>query len=260
MLLKDNHPILISTSDIYEVCKPLQKIGISYFSHARLLKNFSMTVLCNNLEFTKYCFSHDVNDYALPYLDSKYRIWNQIFTPEFIRLIKDFGLVNCFEIMEKKTNHIDTFCFGTNLNYDSFITFCYENIDLLEKFIEYFLNKTESLLNDCIKKAVACPFVDVKKIEPINLLENFNFSVNTDKKQEFLCDIGIINSKFGLSDREIQCLKNIAKGKTAKEIARIMKISSRTVETHILNLKNKLKCYSKSNLAEIFWSSGIHLL
>ena len=51
-----------------------------------------------------------------------------------------------------------------------------------------------------------------------------------------------------LSKREIECLHYLVEGKAAKEIARKLDISPRTVELHIANIKGKMKCKSSLEL------------
>lgn len=52
------------------------------------------------------------------------------------------------------------------------------------------------------------------------------------------------------SPREKQCLFYLARGKTAKAIARILDISSRTVEFYIAKLKDKLGCRTRMELID----------
>ncbi|MBL0941720.1 MAG: helix-turn-helix transcriptional regulator [Alphaproteobacteria bacterium] len=51
-----------------------------------------------------------------------------------------------------------------------------------------------------------------------------------------------------LSEREKDCLKCLILGMTAKEIARELSLSPRTIESYLENIKNKMCCYSKSQL------------
>ena len=50
------------------------------------------------------------------------------------------------------------------------------------------------------------------------------------------------------SQREMQCLKLLLQGKSAKEIARILDLSPRTVEFYIRNMKKKTHCRTRSEL------------
>lgn len=53
-----------------------------------------------------------------------------------------------------------------------------------------------------------------------------------------------------LAPREVECIIYILRGKTSKQIARILELSHRTVEFYIGRLKNKLDCHTKSELIE----------
>ncbi len=55
-------------------------------------------------------------------------------------------------------------------------------------------------------------------------------------------------SRVLLSKREIECLHYLIKGKAAKEIARQLDISPRTVELHISHIKNKMNCRTSLEL------------
>lgn len=58
----------------------------------------------------------------------------------------------------------------------------------------------------------------------------------------------IASVKF--SKREYECLYYTVRGKSAKQIAFHLKISTRTVEEHLINIKNKLNVYSKNELID----------
>lgn len=55
-----------------------------------------------------------------------------------------------------------------------------------------------------------------------------------------------------LSQQQAICLKHLANGLSAKEIAREMAISHRTVEVYIAQLKKKLACDSSKDLISLY--------
>lgn len=57
-----------------------------------------------------------------------------------------------------------------------------------------------------------------------------------------------IRENFFLSKRETQCAILLIRGKTAKEIAKFMNLSFRTVEHHIEHMKNKFGATTRSEL------------
>jgi DNA-binding CsgD family transcriptional regulator len=60
-----------------------------------------------------------------------------------------------------------------------------------------------------------------------------------------------------LSQKEYICLTYYMRGKSAREIADIMFLSRRTIESHLSNIKIKLNCRNKSELLEKVFESGI---
>lgn len=66
-----------------------------------------------------------------------------------------------------------------------------------------------------------------------------------------------------ITKREWDCLALLVYGKTAKQIARILNISSRTVECYLNNVKNKLNVSCKADLIEkvlpYFFNTNHHL-
>ncbi len=65
------------------------------------------------------------------------------------------------------------------------------------------------------------------------------------------------NKNSYLTKREFICLIYLAKSKTAKEMANILNISPKTVESYIKILRIKLGCYKKSELIEVFFKLAI---
>lgn len=55
-------------------------------------------------------------------------------------------------------------------------------------------------------------------------------------------------SKIMLSFREMECLSYLARGYSAKEVAKILGVSSRTVEYHLQNIKLKTGLRYKSDI------------
>lgn len=59
-----------------------------------------------------------------------------------------------------------------------------------------------------------------------------------------------------LTDREIEIVKSLARGNSVKEIAEDLSISSKTVQNHITNIKEKLEVRSTINLIQMAWDKG----
>lgn len=64
------------------------------------------------------------------------------------------------------------------------------------------------------------------------------------------------HSPFPLTEKQETCLFLLIRGKTVKTIAKILKISPRTVESHLEAIKKKLYCKYNSELIEKTINSG----
>lgn len=83
-------------------------------------------------------------------------------------------------------------------------------------------------------------------IQKINPLDTKITSLDTLKK--YLKE----SQKINLSSRELECLLHFCQGKTAKQTAREMAISYRTVETHLENIRQKTACNNKLEVVSRF--------
>src|SRR3989338_8040869 len=71
-----------------------------------------------------------------------------------------------------------------------------------------------------------------------------------------------LGHQFGslyLTVREYECVDYLIRGKTAEEIAIILNISKRTVETHVQNIKRKMNCYNQFRLGYLLGRLDIEL-
>ncbi len=66
-----------------------------------------------------------------------------------------------------------------------------------------------------------------------------------------------LDEKSYFTKRELDCAKRLVVGDTAKEVARYLTLSPRTVETYIENIKRKTKCHYKSQLIRELVKLGV---
>ena len=60
-----------------------------------------------------------------------------------------------------------------------------------------------------------------------------------------------------LTKREVECLSYVLRGKTALHIARVLDISTKTVESYVASAKLKLGCKNKSDLFDFAFRTGV---
>lgn len=84
--------------------------------------------------------------------------------------------------------------------------------------------------------------------------EDLNISDQSRKHIQWYIDE--LHSSLILSHRELECINFLAKGFTAKEIARELNLSYRTIESHLESARNKLGCYNGLELIAKCFAKG----
>lgn len=102
----------------------------------------------------------------------------------------------------------------------------------------------EQVLNDFLQK---------KKAEEQKIYESFYNHKNTRNSKTYYLGINFENIYF--TKREAECMLLMLKGKTVNEMARVLKLSPRTIEYYTKNMKIKLGCRTKYNLIKIIEKS-----
>lgn len=82
----------------------------------------------------------------------------------------------------------------------------------------------------------------------LNLVESEKKYRNRNSNKSYLIGEELQNIK--LSARELECLFYLVRGKTSADIAECMRLSKRTVESYIDNIKIKMNCPTKADLIE----------
>jgi len=154
-----------------------------------------------------------------------------------------FGIGNEFVLIKRHNDFVEYFYFYCKADEPGVTNQLLNAMHLLEHFTIYFLNQAHELIQASSKTPLVKPWLNSKmpgKIETIlsstTVIDEHVFIKDTQLK-EFYVKNNHIEEK--LSERELSCAKYLIKGFSAKEIARILELSPRTVETFIVRLKLK---------------------
>lgn len=90
-----------------------------------------------------------------------------------------------------------------------------------------------------------------------SLFKLFNSFIKGNNSPNKACFINKEYPNSHLSSREKEILYYVIRGKTSKMIGKVLDLSYRTVEIHIENIKNKLKCNKKSELITMAIQEGL---
>lgn len=244
-----------SVSEVDKICLPIKNLGIIFFMYLKNFNDGSQINFSNNsnwiydyYRFKLYknnLFENNPCTYKTGFF-----IWPHI--NDFLNNLQfveskqnNYLFGNGLTIIEPQLNCCEFFSFSGHMNDNWLINFYINNLNVLKKFTIYF----KYLFNNNLKKA------ERKKITIPRTWNNLKF-----KKQEILYGMQneISKSKkimdkelfknanhHKLSNREKDVIQYLSCGRTSKEIGKLLRISHRTVEKHLENIKLKFNCNTK---------------
>ncbi len=247
------------TSAIQNICNPLESFGITYFTYSRVFEK-KVVFFCNNDEWYQRKFEYDLFDQdgfiTVPSLyknDFTKRLFTGIPDPKIkvLQHMYDLDLWNSIDLYKNEGSFNEVFHFGTTRARNTVLDFFVNNLHLLECFAYYFREHLMSLIGS----KTDLYELDLTAISDIAILEDIR---SRTFNQEFNCSHNFtffLNGQYiSFSPRQRQCLALLYRGKTAKEIGRVLSLSHRTVEYYLDHIKMKLGCHTRNELIELLAS------
>lgn len=254
--LISKHPSILHAKDISDLCLPLLKLNIAYFAHVRITHDKKFSAISNNPMFAMQYLKNKFYMADVHMLDEtkfgEFFVWDGIqFKGEAARLCNladEMGLFYPFTIIEKNSQGIDYYHFASNTTNKQINQTYIANLDLLKLFISYFKENVSQ--SKALSKAYQFTF-DVNSAPKTSFEDDsiiydrsdFIQSIHSGKKQSRLQIDSVL-----LSMRQSEILRQVVRGKTMKEISRVMNLSPRTVGHYFDTIKNKLNVSSRSEL------------
>lgn len=253
---------------VNKICEPIYNLfGITDFFYAKTTSEGIHSAVDSNIEFQEYYFSNKLYvvspEFTQPHsLPQGCFFYHNILSDEYQNSLsiaaQKLDNTPCIGFVYRtKKNEVIRFGYGIPhqqiYKRDLFLN----NLQLLSEFNRFFLNEAKEILKEADNYAI-----DLKE----DLGSNFNSKINNAsienlRKFQFLSQIvglkGCAVEK--LTSREIECLKYLHRGMTSLQIGKKLFISSRTVEFHLANIKDKYHFSKKSELfklAEVLQMAG----
>lgn len=250
--------------NINDICAPLYSLGLKGFFYVKLYPDGTFVDLATNLNSAEfylnkfYSCEYSLSDMQHNYLPNGINLWEMNKSNQIWADCRDiFNIGNGFSISLPSNSTYTEMFFYYSSAIDYKINELYLNhLDIFKNFALYFKEKTEKL----IKKAEQYKITMPEYYKELYLPKN-NASTNLTKIKDYYTLLDIkkfyFDDKQYLTYKEGECLNWYARGMTIKAIAKILNSSSKTIESHIDNLKQKLGCFNKAGLTSIAISLGI---
>jgi len=244
------------------ICSPLKQFGITFFAFAKTYKDYSQVNFSTHGNWLQYLFTNNLHylgsfDGFPEWYRSGYAIWSSLIERTIFEEGYNFGNIgNGITITRPTEDGCEFFHFGSDIQNETILNFYFNNLDLLNRFISYFKEKTLTIINQAprfqIPAATDSTLLNQiqARILPLDIYNSKNSSIeefiqNTAMKHYYLT---VDNRDIRLSKREVDCLRLLTLDDTAEANADQLFISRRTVEKHINNIKYKIGCHTKHGL------------
>lgn len=247
LLICQDHPTFLLKEKIQEVSQHfLMSFGLSYFQYLRCYADGSIGLLTNNTSIFEYfkhlkntpvVFSSFTNEHAKNH--SYWFLWDEALPESPVEIVRQkFKVHNGLTLIRRYKNYYDMIAVGLSYEQENAGSFYLNKLKAIEEFIGEFDRDNKSLLEIMNKNPIALP-------APYR-------DVNYQKM--CLSQIAIIG-KYGqtyLTSQELAVLNWLVRGATYKEIAQLLKISARTVETYLQRIKQRTGYATPLQLKQLF--------
>lgn len=254
-----NHSIK-HLSLINKICDPIFNFfGFSYFYYAKTTLDGVYSDLVSNVDYKQYYFSNKLYcltpEYIQPHsISSGFYFYQNMNNEEYknslsiagqkLNLIPYLGFVH-------RTKNSDIIRFGYGISPKQFnnIELFVNSLQLITEFNRFFYNEAKDIINEADNYAI-----NLKDELGLNFISKKNdTNIERIRKFHFLSRISSLNGLEveKLTAREIDCLNYLHRGMTSSEIGKKLFISSRTVEFHLANIKDKYNLAKKCELFKL---------
>ncbi|MBY0273430.1 MAG: LuxR C-terminal-related transcriptional regulator [Alphaproteobacteria bacterium] len=254
-------------SKVNEISSPiLELLGINFFCFHRIYDSGKAFVLHSNKPWVKFFNENKYSQHlfnTLSYLqensqEMKFIFWNhwgvnQKLDPVFEKLkrasINDFSIDDGLMLMREGKGFVDFFDFAADAKKEGVYSSYMRYFSYIEKFCVFFASFSTQEIERNKDKAIILPDQD------------HNRAIKTEDRtvQSFKRKLKNYIYVEGMSDyphltqQQLEVSKGLLLGKSCKAIARSLRLSPRTVESHTQIVKEKFQCFSKDQLQEELW-------
>lgn len=266
----ENHPAVDNAIHLRTLSRPLNKIGITYFSHVRQYNDGRFAGLASSPEFSAHYLENQYFNVDLHTVSNKHGdlvIWDHLERVGPSKKMHDeasaFGVKHTFSIIEINPHYSEVFHFAADVN-DPYINQVYlAKLQYLKQFILNYkdtLSQDSTLLSmfDTHTHQINTKLAGYHIKDENNLVNYMNESVicleHPGNRIALECHkpITLIHYQtqqhVTLTLQQSKCLQGILQGRTAKEIGKVVNLSNRTVEHYLERVRSYLGCRSNKEL------------
>ncbi|WED43279.1 LuxR C-terminal-related transcriptional regulator [Legionella cardiaca] len=235
--IDSEHPIFTLKDKVQEASSfLLETFGFNYFQYLRCYADGSINCLTNNPGLFEHTKDYDDQPIVFSSFEDEHEsipfywfLWDEALPPTApLQLAREkFNFHNGLTLVRRTKNYYDMIAVTLPYEHPNPGSFYLNKIKIIEQFIYDFDRKNKDLLHIMDKSAIALP----KAYRDVNY-QDMCLSQGKIK----------VRGKTGmtyLTTQELACLKFFLQGFSYKQIAGMLEISPRTVETYLIRVKQR---------------------
>jgi DNA-binding CsgD family transcriptional regulator len=251
IILPDNHPTLARGNELKEMLESkFPNSPLTYFQHCKVHADGALSCVTSRSDWMETCFKLNIRK-AYSHINAEvidktnyWFLWDHnLFDAPLGLARNEFNIANGICFLERKPDCYYMTAFATNNMVTNALDYYLNNFDTLRNFIQHFRDAKSDLLTELDKKRIILekpaqdPNKDLLLLDPS--LQNTRKTVYFGKRKSYI------------TLQELECIKRLPLGKTAKEIARDLKLSHRTVESYFNRVMTRVGCKNKMDLISL---------
>ncbi len=230
-----------------EICAPLHDtLQINYVDYARYYPDGRIVSLFTDKAYVN-SFAQDLVTSKTPnkIITAGLHLWSEYINRDFLTLAsKQFRHEHGITILTEFNDYSEIFNLATYPENTEILAFYLNQQAILQQILNFIRKKAKKWINKVEDQPLIIPNrkIETAPIKPVD--DKLLALINEMNSYE----IKINNISVSLSKREAQCVHYLHQGKTAKEIARALDISHRTIEIYLDQVRSKTDSKSRIEL------------
>lgn len=235
--LSEQHITFQLLPEVKEICRHFfQNTGLQHFYYARYqAEKKQIAVVTTIPHFNRHVLSNKLVNAEQEWMEGIHYLPSFKYSKERAEMGTRFNVDQTLEIVNHEGAEWEIFGFAMKCEQEDKVNFYFNHIQELTQFTHEFKEQAQDLMTRSLAEAV--PLLDFK--------ETPSYPV---EKQKLLLDG---QQEVYLTARELQVLKGLWSGLSAKENAKLLDLSPRTIESYLEHIKNKLRVNNKAELIKL---------
>lgn len=252
----ETHTTFENATDINDICNPLfNAFHLNYFAYCQIRRNRQLTILISDPAWLKQFIKQNYYYQNRRKLSPGFHAWEDTQQTKTVNDFREnFNHYRGFYLVNQTEDYTETGIFAAPANNINPIDRCVNHLDAIQQFMIYFKNQAAGLLEEANKHRLFLNEMQPSETTP---------ETDTFDEKHFKETITLKNYRFHighqivkLTAREFLCVQQYCRGLSAKEIAKQLNLSPRSVETYLAHVRLKLNCHSKRDLTHVAKENG----